>query len=524
MSGQSPTTAQRWSAASPWPSIPEAYTGGVCASDVASHDVNGLVASLVDVTRGEAFLAWQRYQVAAELHARLVIPDPHDVFLNDQFAQCASRVAVTLAIGRAAAEKTLREAVALRHRLPAVSQRLRDGLITPSNAATIVARTDLVDGRPWAGEVDVEIAAAVDRDPGGWSLHTTRDMVDRIIFRHDPDSVRERRQRALDDRAVRVSPAVDGMANVRISMSAENAELAQAANDALARSVCELDSRTLDQRRSDAGFARLIGAEFGCDCGSDSCTAVGAATGAEAEARVVIHVVCDQATLDGTAHNAGFMAGHGVITDVQVRDLAARPDARIAPIVPSGTPMQPDGTFVLPAHLPSDPYRPSTALDAFVRARDGYSVVPGNATSAWRADLDHVREYDHTDPSAGGQTLPDNLNAKDRRNHLIKTHGHWVDDQWRDENGVLRQEFTTPEGLRIRGGVENLEALFPGLRRIRFEAPAKAPPHPTRTVTPPPEPDEPRRSQTRVAAKHARRQAERERNRQRRQALDVTTS
>lgn len=508
------------SSPSPWTALPDSFTTASFDTEPAS-EVNDLIGSMLNVGRGQSFLAWRQYEMAAKLHSLLVTPDPHDVFLNDQFARCATRVAYASAISQQAAEKVVREAVALRDRLPRVAICLREGWITPQIASALISRTDLIDGRSCAAHVDAEIADILARDRGGWSLNGARNLADRIIFRHDPDAIREQRQRALDARGVRVSPTRDGMGRVTISMAAENAALSEGFIKALAARVCEFDSRTTQQRQSDASFALLTRTPFTCDCGSETCTAATSddPSGTGVSSKVIIHVVADRATLDGTADNAGFIAGHGVITDTHVRDLAARPDAQISPIVPRGTATRPDGTVVLPAHSASDPYRPSTALDTYVRVRDGYSVIPGNATSAWNADVDHVREFDHDNPTAGGLTVPDNLNVKDRRNHLIKTNHDWLDDQWRDGNGILRQEFITPEGLVIPGEPENLEALFPGLRRIRFEAPAQAPP-----ATPPattPEPDvEPTRSMTRVAAKHARRQEERERNRQRRATLD----
>ncbi|MFW0794718.1 DUF222 domain-containing protein [Gordonia sp. CPCC 205515] len=425
--------------------------------------------------------------------------------------------------GPGEAEKLLHRALALRDRLPQVAERLKIGRITAEAVRKIVARTDLVDGQPCAPDVDADIVAELDLHDGAWSMHRLQTMCDRIVFRHDPDAVREARRRAKDARRFWTRPTADGMAQVSATMTAENALIAKAAVNALATATCEQDPRTLDQRRSDATFTLLTGNVFECLCGREDCDAEIPEPGTAPASTVVIHVVADEGTVTGAKQNAGFIAGQGVISDEQVRDLVARPDAVIRPIVPKGTPMNPDGTYTLPATQPANPYRPSTALDTFVRVRDGYSVIPGDTTSAFDADLDHVEEFDHEHPGAGGQTTDLNLNAKGRFGHLLKTFGRWIDDQFRDPmTGRLKQEFITPEGLVIPGDPENLEQLLPGLRRIRFKVPealrdarsAGASRAPQGPETPP------TRSQSRVAAKHARRQQERERNRRRRELED----
>ena len=163
------------------------------------------------------------------------------------------------------------------------------------------------------------------------------------------------------------------------------------------------------------------------------------------------------------------------------------------------------------------PYRPSTALDEAVRCRDGYCADPGCAHSAWTADNDHVTEYDHHNPEAGGHTSYENLNTKCRYGHIQKTFGNWIDDQYRDPaTGRLVTEYITPEGFVIPGDAETFEDTFPGLRRLRFTPPATGDPPPRRIKPPEANP----RHRTRAANKHARRRAERHRNRQRRLTHD----
>ena len=217
------------------------------------------------------------------------------------------------------------------------------------------------------------------------------------------------------------------------------------------------------------------------------------------------------------AVSVGFMDGYGIISAEHVRDIAARPDTVTHRMVPTNTPENADGTYTLPAHG-TDPYRPSTALDEAVRCRDGYCVDPGCSHSAWTADNDHVTEYDHHNPEAGGATSYENLNTKCRYGHIQKTFGNWIDDQYRDPaTGRLVTEYITPEGFVIPGDAETFEDTFPGLRRLRFTPPTTGDPPPRRIKPPETNP----RHRTRAANKHARRRAERHRNRQRRLTHDV---
>ncbi|MBY6351793.1 HNH endonuclease signature motif containing protein, partial [Rhodococcoides corynebacterioides] len=128
---------------------------------------------------------------------------------------------------------------------------------------------------------------------------------------------------------------------------------------------------------------------------------------------------CDEPLGLDTVDGVGFLAGIGIISGAHVRDLAADPRTVIRPLG--------DGTDTpLPATQPSNPYRPSAALDAYVRARDQFCTWPGCNKPAWDADLDHITEYDHTHPERGGRTDATGLGAKCRFHHLLKTFGDFV--------------------------------------------------------------------------------------------------
>ncbi|MEE3851736.1 DUF222 domain-containing protein [Gordonia sp. LSe1-13] len=501
-------------ASSSWQELPSTYVGGIDPAYPDEEPLNDLLLGLGDIDRGRSYLAYCEYRSVAVMYDRLVAArGESDRFVVDGFADAAARIAGLRGVSRDQAEKLLNEAVALRDRLPEVLDCLRDGVIAPWQAKLIVSRTDLLDGQSVTPEIDATIAQLLRSRKGTWPRKRLRDMVDRTIFRLDPDCVRERRREALDERGVWTEARGDGVAEITGLMAAENVRIAAAAVAALADTACEHDKRTKPQRMSDAMFALLSGTSFECQCGRDDCTAQipEPSTVPPVDAKIVLHVVCDEGTLEGRADNPGFMDGHGVISDEHVRDIAARPDTVVSRLVPKGTEPDADGGFTLPAHGPSDSYRPSTALATHTRIRDGYCVEPGCGQSAFKGDLDHVDEYDHDDPESGGQTTSENLNSKCRPGHLLKTFGEWLDDQYRDPTGRLVTEFTTPEGLTLPGPAETNEDLFPGLRRIRFRAPpAKAPPR-----SEVPEEDRPTRAGTRVADKHARRRAERSRNRRR---------
>ncbi|MFW0796703.1 DUF222 domain-containing protein [Gordonia sp. CPCC 205515] len=526
-----------------WRGLPAAFVGGIEAGDADEAPINDVLLGMSDVDRGRSYLAYCDYQFAQVVFDRIVAPrEDTDGFVVDGFADAATRIAQQRTLTRHQAETLLNEAIVVRDRLPDVFECLGDGVICQRQIQQIIVDTDLIDGQSYAPYVDAEIAKRL--RAGTYSLKRLRDMVDRIVFRHDPDAVRERRKDAVDKRGVWVDKRADGTAELTAVMSAENARIAYACIDVLADRVCEHDGRTKNQRRSDAEFALLTGSEFGCECGGEECPITALTLEVEDDSeiddvktddveadkvgtdqpgsgvpstalvpvqpRFVIHVVCDESTLDGSADNPGYLDGHGVIDADHARELAQRPDARIAPLIPSGTPMSPDGRFTLPGAIPSDPYRPTASLDAFLRIRHGHCSEPGCTKSAWDCDNDHVEEYDHDDPRAGGQTTSENMNPKCRPWHLLKTHSGWLDDQWRDEDGRIRTETITPEGLVIPGEAETMEELFPGLRRIRYTAPPQAPPTTTTERT-----ERPTRTRSRTANKHARRRAERNRNHKR---------
>ena len=129
-------------------------------------------------------------------------------------------------------------------------------------------------------------------------------------------------------------------------MTAHNATIAHNAVLALAALACPHDTRSRDARSSDALFALLTGTAFECDCDREDCAAAipepdalaawvaDQQNQAIAKGRVLVHVIADQATVDGRDDNPAFMDGHGVISAAHLRDLLARDDVRVRPLNP----------------------------------------------------------------------------------------------------------------------------------------------------------------------------------------------
>lgn len=533
-----------------------------------------LLEAIDQYDRGECHLAWSRYVCAERVYAAVCEVDPEeDTRFLDDFALTAARLATTRRITKSASNVMLTEAFALTFRIPAVAECLRDGIISPRQFQLLVSFTDLIDGMPYAEDVDEDLATELRRKIT-WTPKRLRDAADRVICRYDVDAVRRRHELAKDKRACWTKDLPDGMAQLGVTASAEDVALAMSANKALANSVCANDPRTVSQRRSDAAVCRLQQVPFECQCGGADCKAdTGEQEVSDQQARIVLHVVCERSTLDETdmspvpdlppddsggpqddpgpdpepAENSpegraaaaadtpadsadtvlddfwdgpiepdpraegpqrpGFMDGYGVISPDHVRDIAARPDTLIRYLNP-----EPDAP--LPSCQPNNPYRFSTALATYIRVRDAYCTFPGCTAPAWSCEIDHITEYNHQSPAAGGRTTAVNGGSKCKFHHLIKTFGDWLDDQYTAEDGYTHTTVRTPEGLTVHSHGQTNEDLFPALRNIEFRAPpgTSSGAHSTSDRTR----AGPERRRTRLADKLTRRRGERKKNREQR--------
>ncbi|WP_131805999.1 HNH endonuclease signature motif containing protein, partial [Mycobacterium alsense] len=230
-----------------------------------------------------------------------------------------------------------------------------------------------------------------------------------------------RRHARQQDRQVWIGDVGAGMAALEASLFGVDARALDQRLTALAGTVCAHDPRTVGQRRADALGALAAGADrLGCRCARPECPAGGRA----GASTVVVHVIAEQASLDGTASVPGSTWGaDGLIPPELIAELAttAKPVA-----------------LVHPADAPPEPgYVPSQALADFVRCRDLTCRWPGCDQPATRCEIDHTIPH-----AAGGPTHAGNLKCLCPTHHLVKTFWGWRDQQLPD--GTLI--FTSPSG------------------------------------------------------------------------------
>ena len=149
--------------------------------------------------------------------------------------------------------------------------------------------------------VDGELAARVARWPS-MTRGKLATEIDRVVRRHDPDAVRRARERALD-RRVSVWDKGNGTAELSGLLLSTDAAALEKRLDALAATVCPDDPRTVEQRRADGLGALAVGMErLACRCGGEQCPA----GDRPANPAVVIHVVAEQATVEGRSEARGI--------------------------------------------------------------------------------------------------------------------------------------------------------------------------------------------------------------------------
>jgi hypothetical protein len=331
-----------------------------------------LIDVMGEATRDESTAIAQRLTAVAELFERRegALAET-EWWCVDYCHAVAAEIAAVQNISHARAVGQVQFACALRHRLPRVARLFGRGLIDFRMVATIINRTENVmdDQMPRLDE-------AIARQAEKWmkfSRPKLRDRIDFWIAKFDPAGVRVP-PNIEDNRYVDISPTTPGMAGIGANVHSQDAAAFDKRLDALAATVCANDPRTKGQRRADATGALARGeATLRCECGSDHCPAQAERDSAAA---AVIHVLAEQATLNGTSTTPGYLPGFGILPAQSVRDLAAT--AKLRPLtIPTDA-------------KPEAGYRPSAGLTQFLRWRDLTCRWPGCDRPAGACDVDHT--------------------------------------------------------------------------------------------------------------------------------------
>ena len=389
-----------------------------------------VVGVIEDLARDEARVAARRIAAISELVRRRCGDDERAHWACDPWDATAAEIGAALGVSRGRASGEMFLALSLRHRLPQVADLFAEGLISYRVCAAITDRTDLIQDRAALDLVDSAIAENA-RSWGLLSAYKLEKAIDAWVDRYDPGAVHQSRSRA-QDRAVHVGSRDDGAGITGITgrLYSTDAALLDRRLKQMAHGVCDDDPRTIAQRRADALGALAAGSDrLACTCGSPECPA--SADDGRA-ASVVIHVVTDADATNTAApadqpaapRPAATLTGRGGIV----------PAPLLAELIASGAKVR---HMRRPTDEPEPGYRPSTALDEFVRFRDLTCRFPNCDTPAEFCDVDH------TIPWPQGPTHASNLKCVCRKNHLLKTFWEgWSDRQFPD--GTV--EWTSPTG------------------------------------------------------------------------------
>ena len=380
-----------------------------------------VVTVIRDAARDEARDAARRVAAIGELVARRCADDDRAHWACDEWDAAAAEVSAALGVthGRASAEMVM--AMSLRHRLPRVAALFADGVLGYRVCAAITDRTDLVQDRATLALIDRALA----NDAVTWgplSALKLQRAIDVWVDRYDPGALRQVQSRTRDrDVVVDLRHAQDGVADIRGTLVLTDAILLQQRIAQMAHGVCEDDPRTIAQRRSDALGALGAGSDhLACACDNPDCLA------AEPDGRatsVVVHVVAD-AEIPDSATTPGIVTGNRGIVPAPLLAELIRAGAKVRPLRQ-------------PGEAPEPQYRPSTALDEFVRMRDMTCRYPNCDVPAEYCDVDH------TIPWPWGPTHASNLACKCRKHHLLKT--FWTG--WRDrQHPDATITWTSPTG------------------------------------------------------------------------------
>ncbi len=410
-----------------------------------------LIGAIEEFARAEAAAAARRLSAISELVRRRCADEDTAHWSCDAWDSAAAEVAAALKVSHGRASRQMELAESLRVQLPRIAQLFLAGAVSARVVAAIAWRTHLVTD----DEAMALIDSAMAERAGGWdalSQYKLEQAIDTWIDKHDPGALRRTRASARSrDVTIGAENHELGTAALWGRLYATDATALDRRLAAMAHGVCDDDPRTIGQRRADALGALAAGSQqLTCRCGGPECPSAGPDNRA---AGVVVHVLADAQAL-------GAQPDTGMSGDGGEPDTIAKPGSAV--IVGGGAIPTPLLAELIDAgarvrHLRKPPpdaeprYRPSTALDEFVRLRDLTCRFPQCDRPAEHCDVDHAI------PWPLGPTHAANLRVLCRKHHLLKTFWSgdrgWSDCQFPDGTIVWTSPtgkiYTTRPGSRL---------------------------------------------------------------------------
>ena len=422
-----------------------------------------LVAGIAGWSSAAAVAEARKLAAVAEWARRAGERGVHPRGACDDTDAAAAELACALTISHGRALGLMDTATTLRDRLPRVGARFLAGEVSAGVVWRIVWHTGLVrDAAVWAA-LDAELSQRASAW-GALSAAKLETAIEFWIDKYDPDAVRRVRAR-VRGRSFTIGKRDDqaGTAAVYGSLSIADAAVWEERLAVMLAGVCEDDPRTLGQRRADAVGAVGAGSfVLACGCDNPDCAARGVDDGRASS--VSIHVFAEQGSVDASL-DPGLHGQERPTTGLPwTQPQPASETEPASESAPVGAKPRTAGVIpamrnaIVPAALLADliargakvrfvggledvagveGYRPSAALDRFVRARDLTCRMPGCDRPAVHGDIDHTRPYPY------GPTHPSNMKCYCRFHHLLKTFWPgWTDRQ--EPDGSVH--ITTPTG------------------------------------------------------------------------------
>ncbi len=376
----------------------------------------------------------------------------------------AADVAVQVHLSDTQVRARAHRADTLQSRCPRVWDAYLAGDVSEQNAATAATLAAALPVNPdaWAAFDDLLTEPAARLAPGKFRTRA------RVTWeRVHPETLAYRHARAVEDREVRFTPELDGMASITAFMAAVNATRIQERIEDHAQHLHAQsgETRTLAQLRADV-FTDLLTADASIDAGAnaDANTVDAGAEDADADANAnngtsdanvdadganargtkkgkrrgsrittTIHLTIPTLSLLGQSTEPAILDGYGPIPLDQARQLAEGAEQWVRVLT------HPIDSTVLDVERRT--YRIPKSLRRWLGIRRPVCPFPGCQKPAKRCDIDHRRRW-----ADGGTTSAHNNDPFCENHHIIKDETLWRVDR---DPVTGKLTFTSPTGVTV---------------------------------------------------------------------------